>query len=52
MELGDRTNETIPEGLIVRAAMLAASGLIGASAAAAKSSACGSIACGFRCETA
>jgi len=52
MELGDRTHEVIPEELIVRAAMMAASGLIGAGPTAANASACGSTAGGCRCETA
>jgi hypothetical protein len=48
MELGDSTHEAIPEELIVRAAMMAASGMIGADPTAAKSTACGSSACGCR----
>jgi hypothetical protein len=48
MELGDSSHEAIPEELIVRAAMMAAAGLIGADSTAAMSSACGSTACGCR----
>jgi hypothetical protein len=48
MEIGDSTHEVIPEDLIVRAAMMAASVLIGADSTAAKSSACGSTACTCR----
>jgi hypothetical protein len=48
MELGDSTHEPIPEELIVRAAMMAAAGLVGADSTAAMSSACGSTAYGCR----
>lgn len=48
MELGNRTHEAIPEDLIVKAAMMAASGMIGADSTPAKSSLCGSTACACR----
>jgi hypothetical protein len=48
MEVGDSTHEAIPEELIVKAAMMAASGLIGADPTATNASACGSTACGCR----
>ena len=48
MEIGGSTHEAIPEELIVRAAMMAASGMIGADSTSANPSACGSTACGCR----
>lgn len=48
MELDGSSHEVIPEDLIIRAAMMAASGLIGADPTAANPSACGSTACGCR----
>jgi len=49
MEIGDSIHETIPEDLIVRAAMMAASSMIGADPTSANSSvACGSTPCGCR----
>jgi hypothetical protein len=48
MEIGDSTHEAIPEDLIVRAAMMAASGMIGADSTSSNRSACGSTACACR----
>ena len=49
MEIGGSTHEAIPEDLIVRAAMMAASGMIGADPTSANlSAACGSKPCGCR----
>jgi len=49
MDIGGSTHEAIPEDLIVRAAMMAASGMIGADPTSANSSAaCGSTPCGCR----
>jgi hypothetical protein len=48
MEVGGSTHEAIPEDLIVRAAMMAASGMIGADSTSANPSACGSTACACR----
>ena len=48
MEIGGNTHEAIPEDLIVRAAMMAASGMIGAGSTSTNPSACGSTACACR----
>jgi hypothetical protein len=48
MEIGDSTHETIPEDLIVRAAMMAASGMIGADSTSSNPPACSSTACACR----
>ena len=46
VEVGGSTSETIPEELIVRAAMVAAAGMIGSAAEPAPSSSCCSSRCG------
>jgi hypothetical protein len=46
VQVGDSTYETIPEELIVRAAMVAAAGMIGSAAEPAPSSSCCSSQCG------
>jgi len=48
IELRGQTYEAIPEDLIVKAAMMAASGMIGAGSTSTNPSACGSTACACR----
>ena len=48
MQVGGETYDAVPEELIIRAAMLAASAMIGAPAATSESSACCTTRCGCR----